>query len=83
MDILLQQYYDTLHVLKNLLNKEYEKPFSLRDHQRVDVLCDEIQDVQYSIRGIERKLDDKLGYRPRRNTLMSRADLYVAMSKDG
>ena len=81
MDI-LSQYYDTLVVLKNLLDKELKKPFSLRCNDKVRILSDEIQDVEFAIRGMERNLDDKLGYRPRRATLVSRADLYVAMSKE-
>lgn len=64
MDI-LSQYYDTLVLLKDLLDKEMNKPFCLRSIDKVRILSDEIQDVEFAIRGLERHLDDKLGYRPR------------------
>lgn len=65
MEVLLQQYYDTLAILNNLLDEETNRPLSLRDPLRIEVLCDEISDVVLAIHGMERRLDDKCGYRPR------------------
>lgn len=81
MDI-LSDYQDTLVRLQNLYNKLLFPPYSLRDHERIAIVADEIQDVEYAICAMKKRESDKCGYRPRRSTLMKRADLHIGVERE-
>lgn len=75
MDI-LSRYKDTLQKLKERHNSLFMVAYPKRDFRRIEMLEDEILDVEYAISLMEKR-DNVCGYRPRRSTLMCRADLYI------
>lgn len=77
---ILFEYYDTLAVLEKLHTSLLSKPFIERDFKRIEVLEDEMRDVCFAIREMER-MEKGFCYRPRGRTLKHRADLYVGLDK--
>ena len=78
MDI-LSQYLEQRNVLKNKLNSLLKDAYTQRNQRLIAVICDEIEDVDYAIAELSKARSDKYGYRPRRWTILSRADFYRAL----
>lgn len=74
MDI-LSEYKLLLCTLEEKLDTLMSNGFA-RDMRLKEVLVDEIQDVKLAITCMERHERDFVGYRPRRETLLSRPDFY-------
>lgn len=79
---ILSEYRNTLEILLNHYNHFCNLPFVERDLKRIEVVLDEIKDVNLAISLLERRGSEKCGYRPRRSTLMQRADLHIAMMNE-
>ena len=76
---LISQYEDQLKNLQikyaSLLSSSYTK----RNFQLIECIEDEIKDLEFALSRMRKFDGDMLGYRPRRDTLLTRADFYKSV----
>lgn len=78
MDI-LSQYLEQRNILEEKLNSLLSSTYTNRNRELVEVLSDEICDLDFAIAEMRKAYSDKLGYRPRRDTILTRADFYRSL----
>lgn len=75
---ILSQYLSQREILSAKLDALLNSStFSCRNRRLIEVLSDEIVDLDFAIAEMRKAYNtDRIGYRPRRVTLLSRADFY-------
>lgn len=78
MDI-LSQYLEQRQIIENKLIDQKDLLFIKQNRLLVEVLSDEIVSLDFAIAEMRKAFSDKLGYRPRRDNLLTRADFYLSL----
>lgn len=73
---MLEEYEKSLDILYGYLDAELSLPLRLRRPERIECIKGMIEDVAYALGCL--RPSDKVSYRPRRNTVLSRPALYRA-----
>lgn len=76
---ILSQYLNRRKILEDKLNKLLSSTYPQRNQLLIDVLSDEIVGMDFAIAEMRKAYSDKYGYRPRRDTLLTRTDFYRSL----